>query len=236
VTDKTTIYVETPGALIGMPVDRNAGTDTVYATTSSYTLSAFIENLQASRAVAFTGIGNTLNNTIEGHSGADTLKGLVGNDVLIGHGGRDVLYGGKAPADTGPTLTQGPAPGLVPGSGVQVDASRDVFRYTSTSDSGTTASTRDLIADFEQGRDLIDLAAIDARAGNKSSVLLNEAFNFIGTETFDDVAGQLRYSHVSSFGRVVSTIVEGDTNGDGIANFQIELSGRHSLAANDFML
>ncbi len=95
--------------------------------------------------------------------------------------------------------------------------------------------TRDRIADFEQGRDHIDLSAIDART-TKSTLLANDAFSFIGTDTFDDVAGQLRYSHVGSFGRVVSTIIEGDTDGNGIANFQIELTGRHTLSSSDFVL
>ncbi len=110
-----------------------------------------------------------------------------------------------------------------------------MFKYLATSDTGTTATTRDRIADFEQGRDHIDLSAIDART-TKSTLLVNDAFSFIGTDTFDDVAGQLRYSHVGSFGRVVSTIIEGDTDGNGIANFQIELTGRHTLSSSDFVL
>jgi Ca2+-binding RTX toxin-like protein len=168
---------------------------------------------------------------IQGHNAADTLKGLAGNDVLVGLGGRDVLYGGTAPT---PEL-------LTPSFDVHIDASLDVFRYISATDSGTTASSRDLIVDFESGRDHIDLSAIDARVGlggNKGasySFSGNNAFSFIDTDDFSGVAGQLRYEH-TGIGRTSATIVEGDTNGNGLADFQIELSGRKVLDAGDFIL
>ena len=106
-----------------MPTSENAGTDIVYVNLASYTLSSFIENLQALRANPFAGTGNALDNQIQGHNGADTLKGLAGNDVLIGRGGRDVFYGGKAD----------PQP-ITPGFNVQIDASLDVFKFTSVAD------------------------------------------------------------------------------------------------------
>ena len=184
--------------------DRSAaGTDTVHTSLSSYTLGAFIENLTASRWENFTGIGNALANIITGHDGADTLKGLAGMDTLIGGRGRDVLYGGTE---------------------------ADVFQFKSLTHTGNTASSRDLIADFERG-DHIDLSAIDAR----SNINGNDVFRFIGTKAFSSLSGELHYVS-RTVGGVSSTIVEGDTNGDRLADFQIELSGRHALAAGDFIL
>ena len=128
----------------------NAGIDTVRTSLSSYTLGKFMENLTATRWENFTGTGNELGNVITGHDGADTLRGLAGADTLIGGRGRDVLYGGTE---------------------------ADVFLFKSLADTGTTSSTRDLIADFSRGLDRIDLSAIDAR----SNVYGNDVFRFIGT-------------------------------------------------------
>src|SRR5688572_3827804 len=41
-----------------------------------------------------TGIGNTLDNVIEGNSGDDLLEGRAGNDFLLGFQGKDTLLGG----------------------------------------------------------------------------------------------------------------------------------------------
>jgi len=66
VIDSFTVYTEMPGAVVGFPTKRNAGTDTVYADRPGYTLPNFIENLVALRPNAFAGTGNTLNNTVPG--------------------------------------------------------------------------------------------------------------------------------------------------------------------------
>ena len=188
----------------GLVTNVNAGSDTVRTSLSSYTLGRFIENLEATMWENFTGTGNSLGNTIAGHDGADTLRGLAGADTLIGGRGRDVLYGGTE---------------------------ADLFVFERLADTGTTASSRDLIADFDRRFDDIDLSRIDARG----DVGQNEAFRFIGSANFDGVSGQLRYGP-TVVGRTSSTIIEGDVDGDRIADFQIELSGRHTLAASDFIL
>jgi Ca2+-binding RTX toxin-like protein len=82
------------------------GNDTVYASVS-YTLGANVENLffqggsgaasgNGGRGLAkgFTGIGNNLDNRMEGSAGADVLKGGGGNDSLHGGFGNDILTGG----------------------------------------------------------------------------------------------------------------------------------------------
>ena len=53
----------------------NEGTDTVQTSLTTYTLGANVENLTFTGTAAFSGTGNTLNNTILGGSGNDTLNG-----------------------------------------------------------------------------------------------------------------------------------------------------------------
>jgi len=182
----------------------NAGVDTVHTSLGSYTLGRFVENLTATRWETFTGTGNELGNVITGNDGADTLKGLAGADILIGGRGRDVLYGGSE---------------------------ADVFLFKSLTDTGTTSSTRDIIADFRLDHDRIDLSAIDAR----SNVGGNDIFRFVDNRAFSGLSGELHYVSRTVAG-VSSTIVEGDVNGDRLADFQIELSGRYTLVAADFVL
>jgi hypothetical protein len=58
----------------------------------------------------------------------------------------------------------------------------------------------------------------------------NDAFTFIGSDAFSahTGAGLLRTFQDAAAGR---TYVEGDTDGDGVADFQLELVGLHSLTA-----
>jgi hypothetical protein len=85
------------------------------------------------------------------------------------------------------------------------------------SDSGVTAATRDLIADFEQGIDKIELALIDAITTNAAGT--DDGFNFIGTNVpFTGTAGQLH-----AFWSAIGQIIEGDVNGDKKADFSIEI-------------
>ena len=48
---------------------------------------------------------------------------------------------------------------------------------------------------------------------------------------FTGVAGQLRWFQSSGM-----TFVEGDTNGNQLADFQLQLTGLKALTANDFIL
>jgi len=68
--------------------------DQVYAFLTSYTLGANLEDLRLRGAGNSTGIGNKLNNFIEGTAADDTLRGLAGNDSLLGGNGADSLDGG----------------------------------------------------------------------------------------------------------------------------------------------
>ena len=154
--------------------------------------------------------GGAGNDRLDGGNGADELRGGSGDDTLMGGAAGDRLYGGNG-ADR---LTSGDGP--------------DRFFFTSIGESGTTASTRDVITDFEVGSDLIHLAKINAVQGGGG----NAAFSFIGKDDFT-AAGQLRFVQDAANNR---TLVEGNVNGDLAADFQIELTGVHSLSASDFVL
>jgi Ca2+-binding RTX toxin-like protein len=65
------------------------GVDTLMTSLASYTLPAHVENLVYSGNATFRGIGNALDNRIEGGRRADTLEGGTGADVMIGGQGAD---------------------------------------------------------------------------------------------------------------------------------------------------
>jgi hypothetical protein len=89
-------------------------------------------------------------------------------------------------------------------------------------------SGRDVIKDFSHAEhDRIDISPIDANVHASG----NQAFSYIGTHAFHHVSGELREILLS--GR---TIVEGDVNGDGKADFQIGLAGHINLVKGDFVL
>jgi Ca2+-binding RTX toxin-like protein len=109
-------------------------------------------------------------------------------------------------------------------------AGRDIFDFNSIAETRTGA-TRDVIVDFTHGNNVtgddIDLRGIDAQAG----VAGNQAFHFIGAQSFHHAKGELRYVKVGT-----SVIVQGDLNGDAKADFEILVQHHTSLAAGDFLL
>ena len=152
-------------------------------------------------------VGGTGNDVLKGDDGADTLEGGEGADVLQGGAGADTLEGGA-----GRDRLQG-------------GAGDDVFVFASLADSGTTSATRDVIGDFVQGDDTIDLSGIDAVTGG-----LDDAFSFIGAGAFSGTAGELRAVAGSN------TLVSADVNGDAVADFTVLLTGSHVLLGSDFVL
>ncbi|HYG47042.1 MAG TPA: M10 family metallopeptidase C-terminal domain-containing protein [Allosphingosinicella sp.] len=103
----------------------------------------------------------------------------------------------------------------------------DIFRYDSTADSNS--ASRDQILDFTPGTDKIDLSRIDAR----TNLAGDQAFTWIGSGAFTGSAGQLRAVQQGG-----NWILEGDTNGDGVADLAIQLTlqGPNPLSASDFFL
>ena len=158
-------------------------------------------------------IGSSYSDFLFGDNEANRIEGRNGSDTIVGHGGKDMLVGG---------------------SGI------DTFRYDLMSDSTTSTSGRDSILDFISGSDKIDLRSLDANSATATAKYLpgNEAFTFIGTDSFDlGVRGQLRYSEVEDSAGVTFNRVEGDVNGDRVADFAIAVySGGQGLSALDFYL
>jgi serralysin len=161
------------------------------------------------------GIGENGNDVIRGLAGNDTLIGdqghgffrtTPGNDVLIGELGKDTMTGNEG---------------------------ADTFDFDSILETGKTRATRDVITDFTRGEDVVDLATIDANA----LVDGDQAFSWRGEQGFTGVAGQLHFIRENNPGNANDrTIIEGDVNGDRIADFQIELTGLHRLTDHDFLL
>ncbi len=135
------------------------------------------------------------------------INGTTGSDTLLGTSGDDVITGGGGRD-------------ILTGNG-----GYNTFVYKSLSDSQPGSTTQDLITDFHSGQDHIDLSALDA---NPSSPV-NDAFTWLGTEAFTGHAGELRYL-VSG----THAFVQVDTNGDKVADMQIDLAGVSSLAMSDF--
>lgn len=193
------------------------GTDQVYTTLLSYTLGSELENLNFNAFSGnFTGTGNSVANVIFGGNGNDTLSGLDGNDELRGLNGADTLDGGNGDD----LLVGGPGADVYTGG-----ADLDTFRI-SNFESGTGAAA-DRITDFTTGDDIVDLANWDADL----NVPGNEAFTWIGGAAFSSTAGELR-----TYFDGVDTWVQGDTTGDGVADFEIRFDGSVTLAAGDFVL
>jgi hypothetical protein len=77
-------------------------------------------------------------------------------------------------------------------------------------------------------------AAVGLAAHRTRATRANDAFSFIGTDAFSAHAGlgHLRYFQIDDPNPSLDrTFVEGDTDGDEIADFQLELGGLHSLTA-----
>lgn len=159
--------------------------------------------------------GGAGDDVLEGGNGVDTLSGGAGADTLSGGNDNDVLDGG-ADADT-----------LFGGNGddrLNGGAGDDVLMGGNGNDRFifTDLGGNDRIADFRRG-DKVDLSGLDAIAGGS-----DDAFSFIGSGAFT-AAGQLRaYASGGSF------FVEGDVNGDGLADFVIQTNVL--LTSSDFVL
>ncbi|WP_347911153.1 peroxidase family protein [Pseudomonas grandcourensis] len=66
------------------------GTDTVWTSLATYSLSANVENLYFGGSGNFRGIGNGLANTLVGGAGNDVIIGSSGADTMVGGAGNDV--------------------------------------------------------------------------------------------------------------------------------------------------
>ena len=161
------------------------------------------------RSVIENAIGGAGNDTLIANDFGCTLTGGGGDDVLTGGAGIDRLVGG-----TGVDTMNG-------GGG----ADTFVFAF---GDSSAASGQHDRINGFIAGVDRIDLSGIDAIAASGA----HELFRFIGTSAFSGTAGELNYFYNSSLG---VTVVQGDANGDRVADFAIDLVGNIALSSGDLI-
>ncbi len=202
------------------------------------------------------------NDWLDGGGDNDTLYGGLGSDVLRGGNGDDWLFGDvysdrnheiSVNADDTTTTYEDVILGgngsdtLIGGYGADLmdgGAGADVFSIRNLTES--TLAAPDVILNFNGAvvaaealkglasyatvgaeGDRIDVSEIDAIAGTTD----NDAFTFIGTAGFS-AAGQLRYQ---ASGAV--TLIEGDVNGDGTADFRVQVNiANYSFSAFDFVL
>ncbi|MBK4215823.1 hypothetical protein JJJ17_07795 [Paracoccus caeni] len=196
------------------------------------------------------GIGNDAvrggfdNDTIYGQGGDDRLFGEAGHDLIAGGGGKDEIFGGigddRLSGDDGDDRLFGEAGNDTLAGGVGNDTltggqdadhltggyGADLFVFNSAFE--TRVWGRDTITDFQQSQnDRIALRAMDA----DTTLRGDQAFDFIGRAKFSGDAGELRFEH-----RDGNTLISGDVNGDGKADFAIQLIGRIALDLDDFIL
>ena len=214
------------------------------------------------RDLIFGGAGNDQmsgdwgSDTLLGEAGADTLDGGEGDDVLLGGAGadmleggigRDVLYGGGG----SDTIDGGPGGNLMAGG-----AGKDVFRINPLSDAELSVldDAVQIILDFHQGQDLIDLGRLNSYAGWWGD-FQDEAFVFRAEESLIDydeaspefnpaMPGQLRYELRGNTTIVQLDVAKGHVymphavigRADGVVDTEIVLLGRYHLTAADFLL
>ena len=166
-----------------------------------------------SNSESFTITTGSGNDALTTGNGNDILSGNRGQDRFASGAGRDHLFGG-AGADV---LRGGLGADVVVGG-----AGADVFVFASAFEAGRGLD-HDVIRDFLHGTDRIDLSGIDANTGLSG----DQGFDFIGSAGFSAVAGQLRFA---------KGMVSGDVDGDGIADFRIEIGAQPGLTQADFLL
>ncbi len=174
-------------------------------------------NHHANRLASYFGddtlFGGGGNDTLDGGGNEDLLYGQLGDDLLLGQAGADRLFGG-AGNDT-----------LIGGAGADTlsgGQGADVFVFAT----GTTSkgSNRDRITDFQRGIDDLDLRGIDADTGTAG----NQALQFSG---FAARAHSVWQAQIGD-----TTLLRGDTNGDAVMDFEIEINGASRLGIGDFLL
>ena len=147
---------------------------------------------------------------LDGGDGDDFLFGGQGGDTLRGGAGNDLIFTGSSPVNGARIIGGGGADSVYGGTAA------DVFVYAKAGDSGLGA-LHDIIGGFVSGQDRLDLSAIAA------------AQHFIGAALFGHSAGAVRFDGPTH-------LLQGDVNGDGVADYEILLDQLTALDASDLIL
>jgi Ca2+-binding RTX toxin-like protein len=201
-TGNDSYYVDNVGDVVIETSTLESEIDTVNSSIN-YLLLANLENLALTGTAAIKGKGNALNNVLTGNTSANKLDGGAGADTLIGSLGKDTLAGG-------------------------LDA--DTFSFNAEAETGISASTRDIIVDFNHSQgDKIDLSAIDANTANaEDDAFLAPTIGGIFSGSFAN-PGELYFDKAKH-------ILYGNNDADSAADFSIQLTGVSSLVDADFVL
>jgi Ca2+-binding RTX toxin-like protein len=168
----------------------------------------------------------TGNDTAMGGFGDDDIDGEDGDDKLDGNSGRDDLDGGAgadnmAGGDDSDRLWGGSGNDVLRGGRgadhLHGGSGRDVFVFKTVAEGGL-GQFDDVIADFVRGQDRIDLRDFD--------------LDYIGRGRFaGEGDGELRLENFTGGVRVLA-----DVDGNGTADFSMEVNGVSFLSSSDFML
>ena len=237
-------------------IDGGAGNDTINSGSGDNTINGGLGNDQIDGSGNID--GGAGNDTINGDNGNDSLLGGDGNDSLLGGLGNDTINGGSG-NDTisgdfgnlgngviltvnGNTISGDYSDNFSSGSfstysndlNVVTDiltdvltggSGNDVFDFNSVFKTQPGLSRRvitDFVGNGNLPGDQIDLSTIDAN----STLGGNQAFSFIGAGAFS-APGQIRYS---------GGILQGNTDQNLSADFEIRLAGTPQLVASDIIL
>jgi Ca2+-binding RTX toxin-like protein len=197
-------------------VDGGKGRDTYNATGATFTVLVNLDThahhglaAQFAQGADVGDVGNT-----DKVIGFENARGGSAADLLIGSRGANSLIGGAGPDEL---VGLGGRDVLTGGT------DNDIFFFDKLADSGTTKATRDVITDFYPSQDRINLVKLEHSVGHH--------FQIINSDHFTHHAGQVRetFAHGDS-------LLAGDTNGDGKADFSILVKGHVELHFSDFVL
>lgn len=138
---------------------------------------------------------------------SDTFCGILGTDVMYGGVGSERLYG----ASGKDMLVGGTSQDFLYGGN-----GADRFVYNAAADAGRPQMS-DVIGDFKSGDDHIDVHSFMAGG------------HFIGSAAFA-ATGSAQVNYNATTG-----VLQGDVNGDGVADFAITLANHAAVAATDFI-
>ena len=193
-----------------------AGADTLEGGASSDTLDGGVNDDRLYAATAAAIDGSAIGDTISGGGGEDRIYGSAGSDSLLGAQGKDRIEG-RADDDT---IDGGAGSDLLTG-GAGADrltggVAKDIFVFTDETDS--IIGMEDLITDLDT-TDRINLSGIDAKAGKDN----DQAFNLVSA--FSGEQGELVIAFHATGDYAGLTTIEGDVDGDGVADLIITVTG-----------